>query len=140
MSPEDLDLVKHVYRKWEDGNLGAGKELLDESLTTVWAEEFPTAGTYHGPSEHANAMREWLGEWDEFQLEAEDFVDTGDSLVVPFRVRARGKGSGAWVERRWAHVWMLRQGRVVRFEVHLDVGRALDAAGRRGGPPQESRS
>jgi len=138
MSWENLDLIKHVYRAWEDGDLRAGRELLDASLTTVWAEGFPTAGTYQGPSEHANAMREWLGEWDEFQLEAEDFVDAGDSVVVPFRVRARGRASGAWVERRWAHVWTLRQGTVVRFEVHLDVRRALEAVGRQGGSPHES--
>jgi ketosteroid isomerase-like protein len=75
-------------------------------------------------------MRTWLGAWDDFRLEAEDFVDAGDSVVVPFRVFARGKGSGARVERQWAHVWTLRDGKVVRFEVHLDVRRALEAVGR----------
>ena len=129
MSLENLALLKTIYSEWESGNLSAGRELLDESMTTVWAEGFPTAGTYHGTREHADAMREWLGEWDEFELRAEDFVDAGDSIVVPFSVRARGKESGAWVERRWAHVWTLRSGRVVRFEIHLDVRRALDAVG-----------
>ncbi len=130
MSRENLDLVKDVYREWKAGNFRAGTELLDASLTTVWAAEFPTAGTYRGPDEHAKAMREWLGEWDDFDLEAEDFLAAGDSVVVPFRVRARGKRSGAWVERTWAHVWTLSQGRVVRFEVHLDLPHALEAAGR----------
>jgi len=130
VSQENVDLVRRVYGEWERGNFRAGKELLDESLTTVWAEDFPTAGIYHGPAEHTAAMRTWLSAWDGFHLEAEDFVDAGDSVVVPFRVRARGKGSGALVERRWAHVWTLRDGRVVRFEVHLDVRRALEAVGR----------
>lgn len=129
MSRQNLDLVKGVYREWEAGNFRAGRELLDESITTVWAEEFPTAGTYRGPAEHVRAMREWLGAWDEFELRAEEFIDAGDSVVVPFSVRARGKGSGANVERRWAHVLTLQNGRVVRFEVHLDVARALEAVG-----------
>lgn len=130
MSQENVALLRSLYGEWERGNLRAGKELLDESLTTVWAEEFPTAGIYHGPAEHTAAMQAWLNAWDDFNLEAEDFVDAGDSVVVPFRVRARGKGSGARVERRWAHVWTLRGGKVVRFEVHLDVRRALKAVGR----------
>ena len=129
MSDENVELLKRVYDEWARGNFKAGKDLLDDSMTTVWADGFPTAGTYHGPEAHGSAMREWLGEWDDFELRAEDFLDAGDSLVVPFLVRARGKSSGAWVERRWAHVWTLRSGRVVRFEVHLDVDRALEAAG-----------
>ena len=129
MSLANVALLKKVYGEWESGNFRAGRELLDDSMTTVWADGFPTAGTYHGPREHSDAMREWLGEWDEFELRAEEFVDAGDSVVVPFSVRARGKESGASVERRWAHVWTLRRGRVVRFEVHLDVQRALEGVG-----------
>jgi ketosteroid isomerase-like protein len=85
MSREIVELVKQLYGRWEQGDLRAGREILDESLTTVWAPGFPTAGIYRGPHEHTRAMREWLGEWDDF-------------------------------------------GRVVRFEVHLDVDRALQAA------------
>ena len=129
MSQENVELLRGVYSSWERGALGAGSELLDPSLTTVWAEEFPTAGTYHGPDEHAAAMREWLRTWDDFELVAEEFIDAGHSVVVPFRVRARGKGSGASVGRRWAHVWTFQEGRVIRFEVHLDLERALAAVG-----------
>jgi ketosteroid isomerase-like protein len=76
-------------------------------------------------------MREWLSAWDDFELEAEGFRDAGDSVVVPFRVRARGKSSGARVDRRWAHVWTFRHGKVVRFEVRLDIAAALAAVGLR---------
>jgi uncharacterized protein len=134
MPQDDLELIQRVYRRWADGDLRAGRELLDIAVTTVWAAEFPTAGIYHGPREHGNAMREWLAEWDDFELAPEDFIEAGGSVVVPFRVRARGRGSGALVERSWAHVWTLRNGKVVRFEVHLDLRRALEAAGG-GGPP-----
>ena len=129
MSQENVDALRRVYKEWAFGNFAAGRELLDPHIVSVWAEEFPTAGTYRGMSGHAAAMREWLGAWDDFHLEAEGFRDAGDSVVVPFRVRARGKGSGAQVERRWAHVWTLRGGSVVRFEVHLDVREALEAVG-----------
>jgi ketosteroid isomerase-like protein len=127
MSRENVELVRSIYDRWAEGDFRAGRELLDPHITTVWAEEFPTAGTYHGPDGHAAAMREWLSAWTEFRLEAERFVDAGDSVVVPFVVRARGLESGVEVERRWAHVWTLHDGRVVRFEVHLDVAEALRA-------------
>jgi uncharacterized protein len=129
MSKENVELLRPIYDRWSEGDFRAGRELLDPDITTVWAQDFPTAGTYHGPDGHAGAMREWLSAWTELELEAERFLDAGDSVVVPFVVRARGRESGAAVERRWAHVWTMRGSRVVRFEVHLDVEAALKAVG-----------
>ena len=129
MSQENVEIVRRVYGRWADGDFEAGRELFDQGLTTVWAQDFPTAGTYHGPDGHAVAMREWLSAWTGLRLEADRFVDAGESVVVPFKVWARGRGSGAAVERHWAHVWTFEKGRVVRFEVHLDVQQALKAVG-----------
>ena len=129
MSQENVELLQSIYDRWAAGDFRAGRDLLDPDITTVWAQDFPTAGTYHGPDAHAAAMREWLSAWTDLRLEAERFVDAGESVVVPFVVRARGRESGAEVERRWAHRWTLHHGRVVRFEVHLDVGEALKALG-----------
>ena|SRR5271165_1174979 len=104
MSSKNVELVRRIYDRWAEGDFRAGRELLDPNITTVWAQEFPTAGVYHGPDRHAAAMREWLS------------------------------ACGAEVERRWAHVWTLHNGRVVRFEVHLDVGDALRAVEPRESP------
>jgi ketosteroid isomerase-like protein len=49
----------------------------------------------------------------------EDLEEHGDTVVVTFLVRARGRESGVEVERRWAHVWTMRSDRTVRFEVRL---------------------
>ena len=129
MSQENVDIVRSVYARWGEGDFRVGRELLAPNVTTVWAQEFPTAGTYHGPEGHAIAMREWLSAWTDLRLEAERFVDAGQSVVVPFKVWARGRDSGAEVERRWAHVWTFEEGQVLRFEVHLDVEQALKAVG-----------
>src|SRR6476661_10398721 len=129
MSKENVATLERVYERWATGEFRAGQELLSPDLTTVWAQDFPTAGTYHGPEGHAAAMREWLSAWTSFRLEPERFIDAGGSVVVPFTVRACGRDSGAEVERRWAHVWTFRDGRVVRLEVHLDVEQALEAVG-----------
>ena len=129
MSQENVELVRSIYDRWAEGDFRAGRELLDPNITTVWAEEFPTAGIYHGPDEHEAAMRQWLSAWTDFEIEAERFEDAGNSVVVPFVVRARGRDSGVEVARRWAHAWTLLDDRVIRFEVHLDVAEALRVVG-----------
>ena len=122
-------ILRGLYERWRLGDLRAGADMLDEQVISHWPQEFPTGGTYHGPEGHARAMREWLSAWEDFQIEAEDFISVGDRVVVPFRVRARGRESGVEVERRWAHVWTMREGKAVGFEVFLSKEDALAAVG-----------
>jgi ketosteroid isomerase-like protein len=129
VSQENVAVLRPVYEEWEAGNLRAGEQLLDAEIESVWPREFPSGGAYHGRAGHAHAMREWLSPWEDFRLTAEGYFDAADRVVVPFRVHARGKESGIEVERRWAHIWTIRSGKVVRFEVSLDPAEALKAVG-----------
>jgi uncharacterized protein len=129
VSQENIDALRPVYEAWEAGSLRAGRDLLDADIESVWPQEFPSGGVYRGLEGHARAMREWLSPWQDFRLTAEAFFDSGDRVVVPFRVRARGAGSGVEVERRWAHVWTVRGGKAIRFEVFLDPATALQSVG-----------
>jgi ketosteroid isomerase-like protein len=129
MSQENVELLRPVYEEWERGNLRAGAELLDPEVESVWPREFPSGGTYRGLKGHGDAMREWLSPWEDFRLIAEGFYEADNRVVVPFRVRGRGKESGVEVERRWAHIWTLRGDKAVRFEVYLDPAEALAAVG-----------
>jgi len=49
----------------------------------------------------------------------------------PFAYVARGKASGVEVDARGGHVWTLRAGRVVRWQVFGTKQEALEAAGLR---------
>ena len=129
MPGENVELLRPVYIEWERGNLRAGTELLDPEIESVWPAEFPSGGTYRGHTGHAQAMREWLTPWEDFRLTVEDFFEADNRVVVPFRVHARGRESGVEVDRRWAHIWTMQSGKAVRFEVHLDPGKALEAVG-----------
>jgi ketosteroid isomerase-like protein len=129
VSVRNTDILRSVYEEWERGNLRAGTEMLDAQIESVWPDEFPSGGVYRGPAGHAQAMREWLSPWDDFTLTAEGFFEAGERVVVPFEVHALGRGSGVAVHRRWAHVWTMRGGKAIRFEVYLDPDQALAAAG-----------
>jgi ketosteroid isomerase-like protein len=53
-------------------------------------------------------------------------------VVVVQYERGRGKWSGVQLERRWAVVYTLRMGKVVRFQAFKTREEALQAAGVRG--------
>ncbi len=50
-------------------------------------------------------------------------------MVVLTRYRGRGKGSGATVDTKDAHLWTMRAGRAIRLEVFADRARALATVG-----------
>jgi ketosteroid isomerase-like protein len=58
-----------------------------------------------------------------------EFLDAGDSVIVFFRMRTKGRGSGVEVERQDAIVFKLRNGRIVRVDYYNDRKQALEAAG-----------
>jgi hypothetical protein len=50
-------------------------------------------------------MRKWLSTWERpMTIEAEEFIEAGNRILVLVRWAGRGKGSGAQIEARGAHL------------------------------------
>ena len=126
MSQENVELVRRGIQRVE-----AFWALLDEYV--VWdLRDRPMLdldSVYVGRDAVVEASRHYWGTWQDYRLEAEEFIDAGSSVVVAVRERGRGKGSGAPFDQRFAQVMTLSRGRIVRWEIFQDVARALDAVG-----------
>jgi ketosteroid isomerase-like protein len=126
MSQENVELVRHAFQDVE-----AFWALLDDYV--VWdLREAPLLdldGVYVGRDAVIKASSHYWGTWDDYRLDLEELRDTGSSVVVVFRERGRGKGSGAPFEQRLAQVWTLHRGRIIRWELFPDRTAALEAAG-----------
>jgi uncharacterized protein len=91
---------------------------------------FPEAGVYRGIEAVDRYFAQFTESFDEFTFEAEDFIDLGEGRVLwLFRLRTRGKGSGATAEATPGWIYTFRDGKVVRIEAYFDRGEALTAAG-----------
>jgi ketosteroid isomerase-like protein len=95
----------------------------------VLRPEFPDAGTYLGRERIAEYMRGFLEPWSRITIEAEDFTDAGDSVVVAVRQAGVGEESGAATELRYFQVWSFRGRKVIRLENFRERAEALEAAG-----------
>jgi ketosteroid isomerase-like protein len=70
-----------------------------------------------------------LDPFDDVQMEVEELIEADDETVlVVFRIHARGKASGAPVEMRLAHLITVRGGKAVRMKAYLDPEEARRAA------------
>jgi ketosteroid isomerase-like protein len=75
---------------------------------------------YRGLTGVRDFIRAWLGAWEEFSTDAEEWVDAGDDVIAVVHDRARGKRSGVQVERRQWHVWTVRNGKLQRLRIYRD--------------------
>ena len=91
---------------------------------------FPEAGVYRGREAVGRYFAQFTENFDEFTFEAEDFIDLGgDRVLILFRLRTRGRGSGAMVEVRPGWIYTIRGGKTVRIEAYLERDEAFAAAG-----------
>jgi len=105
--------------------------MLDEYV--VWdLRDSPVVdldSVYVGRDAVVKASRHYWGTWRDYRLDAEEFFDAGSSVVVVFRERGRGKGSGAPIEQRLTQAWTFSRGRIIRWEAFADRASALKAVG-----------
>jgi ketosteroid isomerase-like protein len=125
---ENLDLVRSIYADWERGDF-TRTEWVHPEVAWAWVGgPEPSSGT--GLAGVGAPMRDWLGAWDDWHLEATDYRELdGKSIVVFYRGVGRGKTSGLEVGQRvatnMANLFEIRDGKVVRFVVYWDRERAL---------------
>ena len=131
MSQENIKVVRDVYELWSQGDFRTGVDVLDPLVLLVLRPEFPDAGTYLGPERVAGYTRGFLEPWMRITIEAEEIIDTGDSVVVAVLQCGVGGASGAATEFRYSHVWSFRGGKVIRLENVRERAEALEAVGLR---------
>ena len=83
-----------------------------------------------GPDEIRRFFEQLDESFEEFRLEAQEFVDAGDRVATRLRYYGRGKGSGIEIETEMYHqVATFRGGRIVRMEYVTSWPAALEAVG-----------
>jgi ketosteroid isomerase-like protein len=132
MSRENVEIVRSLYGRWERGDFDtAGWFDPEVEFHRIGSADDMTrmSGTWQGVEAMWNALREWLGAWEDIRLKAERVSDVGDRVLVFSRQTGQGKRSGAPLDHAQGDVFTLRQGKIVRWDAYWDRGAALEAAG-----------
>jgi uncharacterized protein len=130
MSQENVEIVRRSYNAYARGNMDSALTALDPEIE-IYDHDIPDSGEYRGLDGLFRWQADWESSWESWRWEAEDFVDAGDRVVAVLRVHAKGRGSGADVERLDGAVWTLRDGKCIRLDYYGSKAEALEAVGRR---------
>jgi hypothetical protein len=96
-----------------------------------WSDEFPgLGGVYEDRDDPNPRLRAWLSEWELWRAEADEIIEFGDQVLVLASYYGTGKGSGVEIKQLGAHLFEIRDGKVVRLEIFATRERALECISR----------
>jgi ketosteroid isomerase-like protein len=125
------EIVKGIYEAFGRGDVAAVLGTFDPAIDWREADSFLYAdgNPYLGPQKVAGVFQRLVGDMDGFTLQLNNIIDGGDTVVTEGRYRATMRKTGTPVDAQFAHVWQLRDGKVVRFQQYTDTKQWAAAAG-----------
>jgi len=128
MAPGNADLVRPIYEEWGRGNWKPNFDVYHPRMHWGWSDEFPgLGGVYEDRDDPNPRLRAWLREWELWRAEADEVIEHGDQVLVLASYYGTGKGSGVEIHQLGAHLFDLRDGKVVRLEIFATRERALES-------------
>jgi len=129
MSQENVQIVRGLYEAFGRGDVPTVLGQMDQSIEWNEAENFIYAdrNPYVGPQAVLEGVFMRLGaDWEGFTVTPEEWLDAGDRIVVLGTYSGMHKATGGQVRAQFAHIWSVREGRVVRFQQYTDTKQFAD--------------
>jgi ketosteroid isomerase-like protein len=127
VSQENLDLARRATEALNRHDFEAIAKAMDPLIEWNDLRELPGAASHHGVEAVLRHLRATFEDMADFRVEAQQFVDAGDHVVITSRVSAKGQASGAPVERVTFGVAQYRAGRLLRMSIYGTEAEALKA-------------
>jgi uncharacterized protein len=131
MSHSDVDIVRSALTALADGGVDALAEFWDPEINWRAMEGAPDdIGEMQGTEAARRYVEDWFETFDDFTANPEELLDAGDGRVVlVLHISGRAKLSGITTELRFASLYTLRSGKIVRIREYAERKEALEAAG-----------
>ena len=129
MSEQNVAVVQQVYHNFKAGNIQALLDMLPDNVT--WhlpeIEGVPFAGKRTG----RDAVRDFFvgveANQETLEFEPREFIAQGDKVVSLGHYRWRVKTTGREFSSDFAHVFTVRDGKIVNFQEYTDTASAARA-------------
>jgi ketosteroid isomerase-like protein len=126
------DTLKQGYEAFGRGDLdGATENFADDvRWENPEAPQIPNSGVTQGRDDVKQLFAELGNYWESFTIVPDEFIESGDTVVVLIHSEAKGKDSGKEVKLPWVHIWRFSDGKVVEVQALTDTALAADALGK----------
>ena len=131
MSEENLEIVRKHIEAYRREDAPTSLSFLDPYV--VWDPSrvgLVDANVAYGPEGVLRAVLRYVGAFEDYDYEVKGLTDFGSgSVIAVVTEKGTGKGSGVHVERSFATLYTLLDGKIVRVTMFPSEAEALEAAG-----------
>ncbi|HEY9230610.1 MAG TPA: nuclear transport factor 2 family protein [Blastocatellia bacterium] len=126
---ENTSIVHQAYANFKSGDIAALLAMLSEDVQ--WQlpeiEDLPFAGKRQGPEQVGQFFASLSELQDNLEFTPQSFTAQGDKVVAQGHYRWRVKATGREYGADWAHVFTIRDGKVVDFHEYTDSAAVVAA-------------
>jgi ketosteroid isomerase-like protein len=116
----NVSVVRRLYRA--RGNPEVVSQVLAGDVRWEVVDGFPYSGVYKGLD---SVLRDFFGrlftDFDEFVADGSEFFESGEHVVALGSYSGRATKTGKTFTARFAHVWTLKDGLIVRLQQCADT-------------------
>ncbi len=127
-----IDIVRAFYASLGRGDVPGLLALMAPEIEWTEAERFPYhAGTWRTPQAVVDGLLVPIGrDWSAFSATPTEYVSDGERVVALGHYAGTYRTTGRSFTAAFAHLWTVRQGRIIRFVQYTDTTKVLEATGR----------
>ncbi len=116
-----VDEMRERYADFDRGDIeGATQNWADDF---VWdgsgSTELPGGGEHRGKEEALEVLQQAVGAWDEFKLSPDEFLESGDTVVVLGHSDVSKDGNSAKIPV--VHIWRWEGDQIKRLQLLTDT-------------------
>lgn len=130
-SPGNVAVVDGLYQAFSKGDIPAALATMDPDIVWNEAENFPYADNnpYIGPKAVLEGVFARIGaEWEYWKLNDIQLHDMSNNQVLAtLRYGAKHKQTGKVIDSQTAHLFTLKNGKIVAFQQFTDTRQAAEA-------------
>jgi ketosteroid isomerase-like protein len=127
---DHADVVRAWLRAGNASDIDAAVGLIDPEFEMFEATALPGAAHVCGEEQLKSYFYGWRRNWSEWDWREEEILEVPpDRVLLMATLWLRGLRSGIAVQQRWAYVFTIRHGRLLRQEGYNTKEDALKALG-----------
>ncbi len=127
----NTDTLKQGYEAFGRGDLDGATEHFADDIR--WenpeASQVPNNGVTEGRDAVKQLFADLANHWESFSIVPDEFIESGDTVVVLSHAEAKGKQTGKEVKLPWVHIWRFSDGKATEVQALTDTALAAEALG-----------
>ena len=130
MSEENVEIVMESFRRFRPGELEEWAVLFHPEGLVTAPQGWPEPGPFVGREAIVRQFELLFRDWSEYRFEdIEVVVDSGEWVVITWRLHTRGHGSGLEADFDFAVATRIRDSLIAESHFRWKLDEALEAAG-----------